>query len=181
MTSESSPYQSKISLTPSDSTQLQVVAKAILDANLDRYQLFSDVDNGRVDPNTWKLVKSKNEMRAYLQRQRRRVSFPFQVNPGEDNCALQSLLCVGSSPGTLDSVMREVEKNVRLVSSDMKVTRRRLVFCSPSPCLGNAMAQNDPELSLRDNAGGVARFYRADYIRACVVVHGILGLSYVFI
>nr|KAE8928458.1 hypothetical protein PF009_g21398 [Phytophthora fragariae] len=129
MTSESSPYQSKISLTPSDSTQLQVVAKAILDANLDRYQLFSDVDNGRVDPNTWKLVKSKNEMRAYLQRQRRRVSFPFQVNPGEDNCALQSLLCVGSSPGTLDSVMRE----------------------------------NDPELSLRDNAGGVARFYRADY------------------
>ncbi|KAE8903336.1 hypothetical protein PF006_g19305 [Phytophthora fragariae] len=57
----------------------------------------------------------------------------------------------------------KVEKNVRLVSSDMKVTRRRLVFCSPSPCLGNAMAQNDPELSLRDNAGGVARFYRADY------------------
>lgn len=59
MTNDSSPYQSTISLTPSDSTQLRVVAKAILDANLDRYQLFSDVENGTVDPSMWKLVKTK--------------------------------------------------------------------------------------------------------------------------
>ncbi|KAG6616785.1 uncharacterized protein IUM83_17943 [Phytophthora cinnamomi] len=364
MTNDSSPYQTKISLTPSDSTQLQVVAKAILDANLDRYQLFSDVENGRVDPSLWKLVKTNNEMSAYLQRQRRLVSFPFQVDPGHDNCALQSLLCVGSTPSKLDRVMDKVanpregdmsraallatitkpttsdpfksikvkwmdlnvrfqslglvknhdyvyveatgvlhlpsggrlgyqllhsvdvpgahdlpglvrsklsvcsffrqiednsvsvyslgmmdsmsdrarravvprfiklmlpstqgrgdtmrltlasakrytsmnlapqnlggscsicskrvlrlgkllnrhsscsvcsarvcssckiEKNVRLVSSDMKVTRRKFVFCSPSPCLENAMAQNETELSLMDNADGLARFYTADF------------------
>ncbi|OWZ17217.1 hypothetical protein PHMEG_0008879 [Phytophthora megakarya] len=94
-----------ISLSPSDTAHVQVVTKAILDANLDRYQHFTDADNGKADPSLWKLVKTKDQLSAYVQRQRKYRAFPFQVNPLNQNCELQSLLLTGSISGTLGEAM----------------------------------------------------------------------------
>ncbi|KAG7400223.1 hypothetical protein PHYBOEH_006561 [Phytophthora boehmeriae] len=66
-----------MSLNSADMNELQVVAKAIANANMERYQKFLDLDNSIIDRNKWKLVKSKDE----------------------------SLLCVGRIPGTLEDVM----------------------------------------------------------------------------
>ncbi|KAJ8579051.1 hypothetical protein ON010_g147 [Phytophthora cinnamomi] len=169
MTNDSSPYQTKISLTPSDSTQLQVVAKAILDANLDRYQLFSDVENGRVDPSLWKLVKTNNEMSAYLQRQRRLVSFPFQVDPGHDNCALQSLLCVGSTPSKLDRVMDKVA-NPR--EGDM--SRAALLATITKPTTSDpfkSIKVKWMDLNVRFQSLGLVKNHDYVYVEATGVLH----------
>ncbi|EGZ14409.1 hypothetical protein PHYSODRAFT_508226 [Phytophthora sojae] len=73
-----SPFR-RMSLTPADMSELEVVAEGIVDANLAHYLLFWDVDNRKVNPNAWKLTKSKDQMR--------------------------SILCVGLIPGSLDDVM----------------------------------------------------------------------------
>ncbi|KAL4164209.1 hypothetical protein KRP22_004829 [Phytophthora ramorum] len=50
-----SPFR-PMSLSLADMTELQVLAKTILDANFDQYLRFTDVD-----PNIWKLVKFKDQ------------------------------------------------------------------------------------------------------------------------
>lgn len=113
-------------------------------------------------------------MRLSLASAKRYISMTLAPQSIGDNCVICSkrvlklgkLLNRNSSCSVCSGCVCSscnIKKNVRLVSSDMKVTRRRLVFCSPSPCLENAMAQNEAEVSLMDNNGGVARFYTADY------------------
>jgi hypothetical protein len=99
-----SPFR-PLTLPPSDTRQLQQVAKTILEANLDRYQRFLDVDDGVVDPRAWKLAKTKDQVCIYLERQRRRNFSPFQSTPAADMPALQSMMCVGSIHRTLEDVM----------------------------------------------------------------------------
>ncbi|GMF45500.1 unnamed protein product [Phytophthora fragariaefolia] len=57
----------------------------------------------------------------------------------------------------------KIEKSVQVVDNDHKVTRRKLVFCPPSPCIRNALARNDTELSIMDDSGGLTRLYSSDY------------------
>ncbi|KAG7387471.1 hypothetical protein PHYPSEUDO_014119 [Phytophthora pseudosyringae] len=94
-----SPFQA-ISLTLTDQRELQGVAKTILDANFDRYLHFSEVDE-----NAWKLIKGKGGMQVYSSRRRSQHPHTGRV---DDNPDLQSLLCVGSAPGTLDDRMHGV-------------------------------------------------------------------------
>uniref|UniRef100_H3GZQ1 FYVE-type domain-containing protein n=1 Tax=Phytophthora ramorum TaxID=164328 RepID=H3GZQ1_PHYRM len=91
-----SPFR-PMSLSLADMTELQVLAKTILDANFDQYLRFTDVD-----PNIWKLVKFKDQVRVYSSRATERRSYRFQVDDGSD---LQSMLLVGSTPGSLNDVM----------------------------------------------------------------------------
>ncbi|KAJ8579049.1 hypothetical protein ON010_g145 [Phytophthora cinnamomi] len=99
-----SPFK-PVTLSASDANQLQAVAKTILDANLDRYRRFMDVEEGRVDPNKWKLVRTKDQVGVYLERPTRQTFSPFQVHPVATRSALHPVLCVGPTPGTLDDVM----------------------------------------------------------------------------
>ncbi|EGZ14413.1 hypothetical protein PHYSODRAFT_505230 [Phytophthora sojae] len=99
-----SPFK-PVTLSSIDTKQLRAVAKTILDANLHRYRRFMDVDEGRVDPNEWKLVRTKDQVEVYLERPRRKAFSPFQVHPVAVQSALQPILCVGPTPGTLDDVM----------------------------------------------------------------------------
>ncbi|KAL4140906.1 hypothetical protein PRNP1_014474 [Phytophthora ramorum] len=55
-----SPFR-PMSLSLADMTELQVLAKTILDANFDQYLRFTDVD-----PNIWKLVKLKDQQDTEL-------------------------------------------------------------------------------------------------------------------
>ncbi|OWY90612.1 hypothetical protein PHMEG_00041183, partial [Phytophthora megakarya] len=100
-----------ISLSPSDTTQIQVFTKTILEANLDQYRHFPRADNGKADPSSWKLVKTKGQVSAYVQRQRKREAFPSQVYPTNETCALQSLLLTGTISGTLDDAMRGISNS----------------------------------------------------------------------
>ncbi|KAG2916217.1 hypothetical protein PC114_g7579 [Phytophthora cactorum] len=111
-----SPFR-RMTLTSADMNELQVVAKTIVEANLDPYLQYWDVDNRKVNPNSWKLVKSKNRMRVYSERQWRRQ----QENSLADT-DLQSMLCVGTTPGTLDDVMLGV------MSPTLEVTRTKASY-----------------------------------------------------
>ncbi|KAF4044101.1 hypothetical protein GN244_ATG03556 [Phytophthora infestans] len=96
----------RIVLGPEDTDELEVVAKAILDANLKRYQHFTDVDNSKINSNEWKYIKSKDRIKVYAERRQKRRRSAFQSPPPTSaDPDLQSMLCVGSSPGTLDDVM----------------------------------------------------------------------------
>ncbi|KAF4044105.1 hypothetical protein GN244_ATG03560 [Phytophthora infestans] len=103
------PFE-QLSLSSSDTTQLQLVVKTILDANLCRYERFLDSDNGKVNSSFWKLVKTTHRTRVYLERQYRPSFTPFQGNSSSvsNNSKLQSLLCVGSTSGALDDVMLRI-------------------------------------------------------------------------
>ncbi|KAL3659793.1 hypothetical protein V7S43_015096 [Phytophthora oleae] len=111
-----------ISLSPSDAKQLQVQVKTILDANVRRYQRFLDSDSGKVNPKTWKLVKTTHRTRVYLERQHRPAFTPFQVNPASiasTNADLQPMLCVGSTSGRLDDVVLEIANPPASCVSDL--------------------------------------------------------------
>ncbi|KAG7387470.1 hypothetical protein PHYPSEUDO_014118 [Phytophthora pseudosyringae] len=90
MTASRSLFQ-PIALSTTDVSELQGVAKTILDANFNGYQHFSDVD-----PKAWKSFKVKDGMRVYSGRRGEQTRCESE---------LQSLLCVGSTPGTLNSMM----------------------------------------------------------------------------
>ncbi|RLN56745.1 hypothetical protein BBJ29_006004 [Phytophthora kernoviae] len=95
-----------MSLNAADMNELQVVAKVIVNANMERYQEFVELGNSIVDRNKWKLVKSKDEVRVYLERAQRRHYSPLSTYlEGGASSDLQSLLCVGRTPGTLEDVM----------------------------------------------------------------------------
>ncbi|CAI5739681.1 unnamed protein product [Hyaloperonospora brassicae] len=96
----------QIVLKPRDIRELEVVADAILEANLERYQRFTDVDNAKVDAKTWKFIKTKDQIKVYTKRRhKQRRPSPEEVSTDEAEVDLQSVLCAGSTPGTLDDVM----------------------------------------------------------------------------
>ncbi|RLN64142.1 hypothetical protein BBP00_00003630 [Phytophthora kernoviae] len=110
----------EVSFTSLEMNELQVVAKTIIEANLEQYNQFLQDDNGKVNPNKWKAVKSKNAMRVYLERQRKRRSPSAPTNPDEDSTSdLLRLMCTGSIPGALDDVMYGI------VSPTLKGTRTK--------------------------------------------------------
>lgn len=113
----------RISLEPGDISELQVVADAILEANLERYQHFTDVDNSKVDSKAWKYIKAKDQIKVYAERRQKRRRSAFQDSPVEDaDSELQSMLCVGPTPGTLDDVMQGI------LSPTLESTRTKTSF-----------------------------------------------------
>ncbi|KAL3659795.1 hypothetical protein V7S43_015098 [Phytophthora oleae] len=99
-----SPFR-PTSLSTSDSNKLQDVAKAILNANLDRYLHFSDVD-----ASAWKLLKTKDGIQVYNRR--------------EQQFTVQSLLCIGSVPGKLDDLMFGVSDPTIETTNDFTVLQQ---------------------------------------------------------
>ncbi|RLN77588.1 hypothetical protein BBJ28_00000445 [Nothophytophthora sp. Chile5] len=92
-----------LELTLAAMDELLDVSKMLVDANLERYEQFSTTDNRKVDPTRWKPVKSKEGACVYMQREpegSRRTSRSKSVTSD-----LQSLLCVGTTGGTIDDVM----------------------------------------------------------------------------
>ncbi|KAF4044106.1 hypothetical protein GN244_ATG03561 [Phytophthora infestans] len=95
------PFQ-PIALSSADTDELQAVTRTILAANLNRYQRFKDVD-----PISWRLVKCRDQMRMYAERRYQRRNSSTQRNLTDD-VELQTMLCVGSTPGSLEEVMSGV-------------------------------------------------------------------------
>ncbi|KAG7391670.1 hypothetical protein PHYBOEH_006633 [Phytophthora boehmeriae] len=110
----------EVSFTSFEMNELQLVAKTITEANLELYDQFVHENDSKVNRNKWRAVKSKNAMRVYLERQRKRRSPSAPTNPDEDSAAdLLRLMCVGSIPGALDDVM------FGIVSPTLKGTRTK--------------------------------------------------------
>ncbi|KAJ8576935.1 hypothetical protein ON010_g2274 [Phytophthora cinnamomi] len=110
----------RITLAPADISELQVVANAILEANLERYQHYTDVENCKVNSSDWKYIKSKDQIKVYAERRQKRRRSHFQTSSENDaRTELQSMLCVGSTPGTLDDVM------LGIVSPTLESTRAK--------------------------------------------------------
>ncbi|KAG7387476.1 hypothetical protein PHYPSEUDO_014124 [Phytophthora pseudosyringae] len=116
-----SPFR-RMSLTPADMDELEVVAKTIVEANEDAYMQHWDVDNCRVNLNAWKLIKSRDQMRVYSERKWKRWQSPVENGPATEETDLQSMLCVGSTPGTLNDVMLGV------MSPTLEVTRTKASY-----------------------------------------------------
>ncbi|KAE9040316.1 hypothetical protein PR001_g7126 [Phytophthora rubi] len=90
-----------ITLSRADADILQAVTKTITTANFNRYQRFMDVD-----PNTWNLVKCNDQMKIYAERRwKRRHSSAHNSSADDSASDLQSMLCIGSTSGTVDDVM----------------------------------------------------------------------------
>ncbi|KAG2786340.1 hypothetical protein Pcac1_g4106 [Phytophthora cactorum] len=93
-------------LTPGDISNLHEISSAILDSNLSRYEEFLNVDKSRVDPNHWKLVKSRDNTKVYQEKtagtSRNAVPLPQASGSSSD---LPSLLCVGVTVGDMEDMM----------------------------------------------------------------------------
>eukprot|EP00644_Phytophthora_capsici_P001987 jgi/Phyca11/20855/fgenesh1_pg.PHYCAscaffold_74_\ len=68
----------RISLTTADMDEVQVVAKTIVEANLSPYLQYWDVDKRKVNPNSWKLIKSRDQMRVYSELKEPTCEDPFK-------------------------------------------------------------------------------------------------------
>ncbi|GMF20568.1 unnamed protein product [Phytophthora lilii] len=93
-----------IPLSSIEKNELHSVAKAILDANFDRY-----LQNPEVDPSQWKIAKTINGIQVYNNRTERRRR-PYYIHSGrvDNDSELQSMLVVGSTPGTLNDHLRNM-------------------------------------------------------------------------
>lgn len=161
-----SPFQ-PLSLSPSDTNQLQVVAKTILDANLNRYRRFLDVDEGNVNSRAWKHVKTTYRMRVYLERRSRQSFSPSQVDPAAHTSDLQPMLCVGSTSGKLDDVMFGIMNPSPLCMSDLS----RAAVLSPLKLLTTenpfrTIAVKWTELDVRLKAMGLVKNHDFVYVEA---------------
>ncbi|OWZ13158.1 hypothetical protein PHMEG_00013573 [Phytophthora megakarya] len=157
-----------MSLAPEDINELQVVADAILDANLERYQHFHDVNNAKVDSKSWKYIKSKDQIKVYAERRQKRRRSTFPTSEAEPE--LQSMLCVGRTPGTLDDVM------LGILSPTIESTRTKTSFIdersgSAVLAIAKAPTSEDPfqsivvnwmELDIRRRSMGLVK--NRDYI-----------------
>jgi hypothetical protein len=118
-----SPFQ-RMALSPADIDELEVVAKTIVEAHMDPYLQYWDVDRRKVSPKSWKLVKSRDQVRVYTERKWTQRHSPGQDYQAADDSGseLQSILCVGSIPGSLDDVMLGV------TSPTLESTRSKASF-----------------------------------------------------
>ncbi|KAF4139261.1 hypothetical protein GN958_ATG11621 [Phytophthora infestans] len=96
----------ELALTPGDVSNLHEISSAILDSNLSRYEEFLNVDKSQVDPNHWKLVKSRDSTKVYQEKtagfSRNAVPLPQSFGSSSD---LPLLLCVGVSVGDMEDMM----------------------------------------------------------------------------
>ncbi|ETN02487.1 hypothetical protein PPTG_16439 [Phytophthora nicotianae INRA-310] len=99
------PFKELI-LTPGDVSNLHEISSAILDSNLSRYEEFLNVDRSRVDPNHWKLVKSRDNTKVYQEKAAgvSRNAVPLPQASGSSS-ELPSLLCVGVTVGDMEDMM----------------------------------------------------------------------------
>ncbi|KAG7387461.1 hypothetical protein PHYPSEUDO_014109 [Phytophthora pseudosyringae] len=86
-----------VPLTPSDQAQLHDLANSLVKAGLERYTSYLKNDKHKVDLQHWKLVKSRETARVYMEK-----PAPGSNQESQD---LPSLLCVGSTPGQLEDLM----------------------------------------------------------------------------
>ncbi|CAH0517067.1 unnamed protein product [Peronospora belbahrii] len=123
-----------------DIDELNFVVNAILEANLERYQHFTDISDSKVDLKAWKYIKTKDQIKVYAERQQKRRRSPFRASPV--NYELQSMLCFGSTLGTLDDVM------LGILGPSFEATRTQNSYvddCSGSAVLSIAEAPSAEE------------------------------------
>ncbi|ETK77254.1 hypothetical protein L915_16476 [Phytophthora nicotianae] len=167
-----SPFQT-ISLSSSDTNELQAIARTILAANLNRYQNFKEVDSS-----SWRLVKCRDQMRMYAERRyQRRNSLP-QSNQVDD-VELQTMLCVGSTPGTLEEVMSgiaipEFNPAQTKTSSANDVTAATTLAKVQEPTLRNPLTSVKVkwvELDVRRRSMGFIKNRDYTYVEATGIEH----------
>nr|KAE8924790.1 hypothetical protein PF009_g24984 [Phytophthora fragariae] len=84
-----------VPLAPTDQSQLHDLAISLVKTGLERYTAFIESDQRRVDSARWKLVKSRENARVFMEKS----------VPHLDTQDLPSLLCVGTTPGQLEDLM----------------------------------------------------------------------------
>ncbi|RLN77589.1 hypothetical protein BBJ28_00000444 [Nothophytophthora sp. Chile5] len=97
-----------LALTSVDTKNLLDIAQTIVNANMERYENFWSVEKEKVDREHWKLIKAKEQARIYLERQDKQGQSHAALPPSQTKdlaSDLPSLLCVGTTTGTLDDVM----------------------------------------------------------------------------
>jgi hypothetical protein len=96
----------ELRLTPSDANDLQNLVGSILDANIARYEEFLFKEHCRIDPEHWKLVKSRDNTKVYSERNygSSRVGPQIPSINGQSP-DLPSLLCFGTAVGDMEDMM----------------------------------------------------------------------------
>uniref|UniRef100_A0AAV1UUD5 FYVE-type domain-containing protein n=1 Tax=Peronospora matthiolae TaxID=2874970 RepID=A0AAV1UUD5_9STRA len=159
-----------VDLKPRDIRELELVADAILEANLERYHVFTDADDGKVDTKAWKFIKTKDQIKVYTKRRHnQRRPRPKESPIGEGDAELQSILCSGSTPGTLDDVMLGI-LNPTLESAktsflDDRSASTAVLSIAKEPTLNDpfqSIAVNWMELDVRRRSIGLVK--NRDYV-----------------
>ncbi|KAG3089464.1 hypothetical protein PI124_g7889 [Phytophthora idaei] len=84
-------------LSPSDEAQLHNLVNSLVKTGLERHTSYFKNDKHKLDLQRWKLVKSRETARVYMEK-------PAPSN-NQDSQDLPSLLCVGTTTGQLEDVM----------------------------------------------------------------------------
>lgn len=95
----------ELHLTPSDVDDLEKLVASILDANIARYEEFLFKENCRIDADSWKLVKSRDNTKVYSERNFGSTGVGPNVVLSGQSSDLPSLLCFGTAVGALDDMM----------------------------------------------------------------------------
>lgn len=89
-----------VPLAPSDQRQLHDLAISLVKAGLERYTAFVEKEQRQVDLSRWKLVKSRENARVFMEK-----SASPRSNGNQETRDLPSLLCVGTTAGQLEDLM----------------------------------------------------------------------------
>ncbi|KAG6616737.1 uncharacterized protein IUM83_17959 [Phytophthora cinnamomi] len=95
-----------LTLKPADTENLHEIAGSILETNIQRYEDFINKENKQIDPEQWKVLKTKENSTVYSARHHdvyRTSSRNLQGNHASSG--LPSLLSLGTTVGSLEDMM----------------------------------------------------------------------------
>ncbi|ETI37043.1 hypothetical protein F441_16787 [Phytophthora nicotianae CJ01A1] len=95
-----------LKLSPSDTGNLSEIAGSILEANVQRYEDFLTKEGRRIDPNHWKVLKTKENSTVYTARHHDVYRTGTHKHHGHNSSSeLPSLLSLGTTVGSLEDMM----------------------------------------------------------------------------
>uniref|UniRef100_H3GZQ9 FYVE-type domain-containing protein n=1 Tax=Phytophthora ramorum TaxID=164328 RepID=H3GZQ9_PHYRM len=96
----------ELKLSSSDTGNLHEVAGAILEANVQRYENFLTKEHKKIDPNKWKVLKTKENSTVYTARHHDVYRTGTPTHNGHNSTpGLPSLLSLGTTVGALEDMM----------------------------------------------------------------------------
>ncbi|KAG3108368.1 hypothetical protein PI125_g11892 [Phytophthora idaei] len=92
-----------LKLSPSDTGNLDEIAGSILEANVQRYENFLTKENKIIDPDHWKVLKTKENSTVYTARHH--DVYRTGTHKHQGDTGLPSLLSLGTTVGSLEDMM----------------------------------------------------------------------------
>ncbi|KAL4133928.1 hypothetical protein PRIC2_004243 [Phytophthora ramorum] len=159
----------ELNLSSVEKDTLRDFGHNFIDQNIEKYEEFISNAQRQVDQTKWKLIKTKDDTRVYLDRD------PLSRSSGEgDKVDPPEILVTGTTWGTVDDFMygavnptieamrikATLQRKLAFVGADHQLEMRKVSFCGV--CLQNVRSTSPLEAAREDAMGPSKRIVYFD-------------------